>query len=135
MLSASDEGTITPPDKPVMPARCSKSVRCSGEISAAQQVVAESGAVVLGTTFVGLLTGGQPGILLLGLPAFDIDVALLGFDGAVGLLVLRKQRIPPLLLLGGHLATVGRRAQLVDPCENSSAALFKGFQFAHKSRY
>nr|DAN15962.1 MAG TPA: hypothetical protein [Caudoviricetes sp.] len=103
--------------------------------SAAQQVVAKSGAVLLGTTFVGLLAGSQPDILLLGLPALDIDVALLGFDGTIGLLVLRKQRIPPLLLLGGHLATVGRRAQLVDPCENSSAALFKGFQFTHKSRY
>lgn len=101
----------------------------------AQQVVAESGAVLLGTTFVGLLTGSLSGILLLGLPALDIDVALLGFDSAVGLLVLPKQRIPPLLLLGGHLATVGRGTQFVDLCEHGSAALFKGFQFAHKSRY
>ena len=103
--------------------------------SAAQQVVAESGAVLLGTTFVGLLAGSLSGILLLGLPALDIDVALLGFDGAIGMLVLRKQRIPPLLLLGGHLATVSRGTQLVNLCEHGSTALFKGFQFAHKSRY
>ena len=103
--------------------------------SPAQQIVAESGAILLGATFVELLAGSLSGILLLGLPALDIDVALLGFDRAVGLLVLRKQRVPPLLLLGGHLATVGRRTQFVDLCEHGSAALFKGFQFAHKFRY
>ena len=44
----------------------------------------------------GILRAVPPVHGLLGLPAFDIDVALLGFDGAVGLPVLRKRRIPPL---------------------------------------
>jgi len=71
-------------------------------------------------------------VLTFGLPAFDLHVTLLGLDGTIGLLVVGKQLLPPGLLLGGHFAPVGCRAQFVDLREDRRAALFEGFQFAHR---
>lgn len=62
-------------------------------------------------------------VALFGLTAFQLLEALLLLDLAVGLVVIGKQCIPPLLLLGSHLAAIRRLAKLVDRRENRRSRL------------
>ena len=62
-------------------------------------------------------------VALFGLTAFQLLEALLLLDLAVGLVVIGKQRIPPLLLLSSHLAAVRCLAKLVDGSENRRSRL------------
>ena len=91
--------------------------------STVKQVVAKGSAVLLAQ----LLADGSIASchLLLGLPAADILVTLLRLDSLVSLVVVREHSIPALLLLCGHLTTIGSLTQLINAGVDGCAFLFE----------
>ena len=98
-------------------------------LSTIDEVVSEGPAVLRIGTLIGLgtLTAVFALESILGLALLDVEEALLGSDGFVGLVIVGKQGIPPLLLFCGHFTTVSLFTESIDLGIQTSSFLLEFF--------